>query len=532
MSLDHLQEPPSADRITNGVHAPPDGAADAGHAACNELVPVPAGRPEAGRRDPIPAQDPPEPASHRDIYGLIDVGGRRLAILALNIREAVPFPNSLSAIAASLPGLLGAMVLRQDTIPLIDMAVLLDIQSEVPMDKRVVIIVIDSDHRRLVGLVVDSLQGMTALEPQQIARMGVVGQSNLLAGGESFVNDGIVVGLFDPQILFDRPNLPYALQRNRKTGRGATAHSGQQAYLLCSYNDHGIAFPVRNIQATIPMNTIRDSPMRHGPCDGIIEHHDMEIPILDSLRILGLGRNNSRPERSSSVAMRVPTGGFICFEIDRFFDIVPAGEASLQKMPEVISSRSDLFLGILIRDDGSHFLVLDDEKLLGEEAVVQLASTTIKDLDTAEEEDARAAALGRSALYLLSTSAQRVMACTLTDIVEILRLPKSLLAAKVRHDGFMGTLSHRGHLIPVFAIASLLGECATFEDEKACVMLFRVDGQLFGAVVEELVEVARCTPIGAPQDKMLQKAGSGEFVPYFEMTRELPVSATGTNGAA
>lgn len=474
-----------------------------------------------------------------DIYGLIDLGGRILGIQAVHVREAVPFPDDISPMAVSLPGLLGAMVLRQDTIPLVDMAVMLGVPTDLPIRERVVIIVNDASHQRLLGLVVDRLQGMTSLDFTNTAEMCVVGRDHLLVGGRSFVNDGTVVGILDPQLLFDQPSLPYAIQRERTAARSNSLMFGdQQAYLLCSYSGHGIAFPVQDIHATIPTTPLCKSPMTYGACDGVIEHHGIEIPLLDTLQILGLGRNASRPERSASLAMRVPKGGLIAFEVDRFFDIVHTRTEDLLEMPQVLTTRHDLFSGIHMSATGDHYLVLHAECVLQEEAVVQLASTTVKDTEadaTQETEDkhtrtGNAAARAReaeNALYLISQSAKKRMATQLAEIVEILRLPPSLLAAEVRYDGYMGTLSHRSQLVPIFSVSNVLGAFPFYQEGKACVLLFRMEGQLYGAVVDELEAVSRCHPVGAPEDRVLRKMDNGEFLPSFELIRELPVNGGG-----
>ncbi|MEB3420687.1 chemotaxis protein CheW [Salipiger marinus] len=458
--------------------------------------------------------------AHAETYGLVGIAGTLVAIEVLHIREAVPFPGNVSPLAMDLPGLLGAMVLRQDTIPLTDIGAILGLYSEQPLSERVVIILMDDSQQRMIGLVVDSLQGMTSLDDQHLAEMGVVGSAALLAGGRSFVHDGLVVGILDPRILFDQPQLPFAHQRARPVGGRQAAQGGRSACLLCSYNGHGIAFPVEDIHATIPMHTLRDSPIAHGPCDGVIQLHGADIPILDSLQVLGLGANFCRPERSASVAMRVPAGGYVAFEIDRFFDIVHIRNDELLDVPSVISTRKNLFCGIHMRPDGSHYLVMDSGRVLRDQALEQLAATTAKDMS----DPGAVEALGPAELYLVSRSAQQRMACRLIDIVEILRLPESLLYAETRHDGYMGVLSHRARVVPIFSVASVLGEFAFYEENKACVLLFRLGEQLFGAAVEQLEEVTRCQPIGREAEKMLRKPDTGEFIQHFDLARELPVS--------
>ena len=122
--------------------------------------------------------------AHAETYGLVGIAGTLVAIEVLHIREAVPFPGNVSPLAMDLPGLLGAMVLRQDTIPLTDIGAILGLYSEQPLSERVVIILMDDSQQRMIGLVVDSLQGMTSLDDQHLAEMGVVGSAALLAGGQ------------------------------------------------------------------------------------------------------------------------------------------------------------------------------------------------------------------------------------------------------------------------------------------------------------------------------------------------------------
>ena len=495
MSLDESPGPLASD---------PD--APSGH----NLSPVTTGAAPASESPPVRAET----------YGLVGIAGTLVAIQVLHIREAVPFPGNVSPLAMDLPGLLGAMVLREDTIPLTDIGAILGLYSEQPLSERVVIILMDDSQQRMIGLVVDSLQGMTSLEEQHLAEMGVVGAPALLAGGRSFVHEGLVVGILDPDVLFAQPLLPFAHQRSRPAGGRQAVLRGGSACLLCSYNGHGIAFPVEDIHATIPMHTLRDSPIAHGFCDGVIQLHGVDIPILDSLQVLGLGSNFCKPERSASVAMRVPAGGHVAFEIDRFFDIVHIRQDELLDVPRVVSTRMDLFCGIHMRPDGSHYLVMDSGRVLRDQAVTQLAATTSKAMTDSGPAEVR----GPAEPYLVSRSAQQRMACRLIDIVEILRLPESLLYAETRHDGYMGVLSHRARVVPIFSVASVLGEFAFYEENKACVLLFRLGEQLFGAAVEQLEEVTRCQPVGRAAEKMLRKPETGEFIQHFDLARELPVS--------
>ncbi len=478
----------------------------------------------AAPADPVPADVAGGPV----IYGLLDVAGTILAVNALHIREATPYPERISPMAASFPGLLGAMILRDDTIPLVSLRTLLGIGGDCGAEDEVVIVL--SHEGRLVGLVVDALRGMTATQDSQTARMGLVGSGEPPTGARNFVHDGAVVGILEPETVFGIAGLPFSdrsLRVRNPDGSSRSGHSGQRAaYLLSSYQNHLIAFPVDDVQATIPMTPLADSPVVHGYCDGVITYHGHDIPVVDTLQVLGIGSNFSRPERSASVALRFGGNGYLAMEIDRFFDIVHCSLAEIRPLPAVISTRQDLFLGVYEAEDGRHYLVVDPEACRGDQDLANLASSTLPETaQDAEDQGGRRRSLSRD-LYLVFRAAKRV-ASRLTDIVEIIRLPPQMHYCDVRHDGYMGTISHRSQLVPVFSIANMLGDFPFYEEEKASVLLFREGDQLFGMAIEQLEAVERCQPAPPPASDMVQSQKKGEFLPLFDLAGAMPGSGGG-----
>lgn len=460
------------------------------------------------------------------IYGLVDVGTRRLAVSAMSIREAVPFPESISPVPMSLPGLLGAMVLREETVPLVDLEVLLGIppeQSALP--DRVVIVVSDRQRTHLLGLVVNALRGMETMDASRTMEMGAINRSELLAWHRSFVKDNKVVCILELETLFELPDLPFARPRDRRELSAGRATKDRIAVLLCNYNGVGLAIPTLDVHATIPLSPVKNSPVAFGFCDGIIQHHGKEIPILDTLHLLGLGRNFCRPERTASIALSHSNGGLIALEIERFFDISHVDRSDLRVMPSVISDVSHLFQGVHIsRLDGEHYYVLDTEAILREAAVEQLAATVRVDDEARTNQAPRAIGSHRTAeQYLISRSAQKRMASLLTDVVEIVRIPAHLQYCDVRQDGYMGTLNHRNQLVPVFSVPHLLGEFAFFDENQACILIIRVGNQMYGAAAEELEATAMCYRVGSSTDMMVCQAATGNCIPLIDFKRLLPL---------
>jgi len=472
--------------------------------------------PEAPLSETKTSPDQALPGRSSIIYGLLDLAGTILAVNALHIREATPYPEKISPMATQFPGLLGAMILREDTIPLIDLGCLLRLDRSSPQSQKVVIVISHKD--RLLGLVVDALHGMTEVQGNDTTKMDVVGIDGLTAGARNFVYEDSVVGILEPETIFEMVGLPFSHRTSLEVSEESADTKSQAAYLLCSYNDHYIAFSVGDVQATIPMTPLDESPIVYGYCDGVVHHHGRDIPVIDTMKLLGLGANFSRPERSASVALRMRDGAFLALEIDRFYDIVHCSDEAIMPLPPLITTRNDLLRGVLRANDARHYMVVDSQSFRDDTDLSNLARSTISERTEKEINAKKSQSISRDQ-YLVFRAAGR-MACRLTDIVEIIRLPDQMLYADVRFDGFMGTLSHRNQLVPILSIANMLGEYPFYEEQKASVLLFRCGSQLLGMVIENLEAVERCSP--APEADLIQVLKTKEFLSLFDITQAVP----------
>lgn len=457
------------------------------------------------------------------IFGLVDIVDSVLAIDAANIREAVPFPDKISHLPVVLPGLIGAMVLRNDTIPLVDLSHVLQLENPRPMADRVIVVTLHDG--KLVGLVVDALRGMTTIGKNVIIDMAVVGAGPLVAGAKSFVQNDAVISILEPQTVFDIPGMPYSRQHDH-AGKGAADHfKTRHSFLLCSYKDRGIAFPIEKIHSTIPLSRINDSPIAVGICDGVIRQYDQDIAIVDTLKFFELGANAHRPERSAAIALKFPGGDVLAFEIDHFFDIVHVTPEDLQPVPAVMFSRGALFRGVYLDEEGKHFFVADADACRHDEGLQQLAQATRQEQPQTTRKSHGRASQAQPSLHLIFKAGNR-LACKITDVVELIRMPQHLLDANVRGDGMMGTLNHRNQLVPVFCAASLHGEFCSYDQEKASVLLFRKDGQLYGIAVEQLESVERCTLLESDAQILARPVKTGEFIIVFNILSIIPTAET------
>ena len=432
--------------------------------------------------DPDTAE-PQDCAAESDVIGLVAVGDTLIGLSVAHVREAVPRPDRLSALPMSVPGLLGAMILREQTIPVVDMRRILDLP---PRTDAGGIVIVLRNRGKLIGLLADSLRGMASIPHADRRPIRSIRADQSGRRRTTFVQDGTVVTLIEADEIFGDPELPFVDEADRAGGQRAGGRT--KAYLLCGYNGHDMAIEATEVEATQPLSALLDSPVATGMCDGVVRHHDREVPILDTLKAFGLGGNFCRPEQTAGVLIRFPDRGLLGFELDRFHDIVRLSEAQMIDRPAVVATRSELFRGAYIRDDGRRFLVVDLDRLKAEAQFQEFATATLRPVE-APEAEAEAEVLSRD-LYLIFRAAKR-LACPIDDAFEIIRIPEEIMYADARHDGYVGSITHRRMVVPIFCMARILGEYVFYDESDSGILLVRRGGQMFGFMVEKFHEVSR-----------------------------------------
>ncbi|WP_320821855.1 chemotaxis protein [Reinekea sp.] len=138
--------------------------------------------------------------------------GRQFALGTLKIRELVPYQH-ITPMLNSQPGVLGAVTIRQQTIPVIDMAQTIG-SGPVPQDQLAKSFIIVTDcQRKIVGFLISGIDKIIETNWKQIKAPAKALGSNVFITGTVEVDDKLVQ-LMDVELLIDRsyPNLSTNVQ--------------------------------------------------------------------------------------------------------------------------------------------------------------------------------------------------------------------------------------------------------------------------------------------------------------------------------
>jgi purine-binding chemotaxis protein CheW len=429
------------------------------------------------------------------VYGVLMIGESQVALPLAGLREVIPCPPQLIVLPSPAIGLLGAVDLRGQVIPVLDLRVVLQVPA-VRTSEQVIVVVIHDD--RILGLLADEVRGVTTVCSDQLYAMTAVGDGELLFS-HSFERpeDASVVSVLDVAAICRLPDTPVVRDSGRhqddpnRAGREAGDTLGR-SMLLMRCGAIGLGIEIEHVHATLPHLDVQASPLRHGVCLGVIDYGGVQVPVIDPLQLMAMGVLPA--DRVQGLVVRFEAG-LIVLLLTEVIEIVQVHAHELLDLPPFTVRRPEFFRGVVEIGELGDFLVLDSSTLLGSEQL-QILST----LNLANDENGASAAEqsdwaepGRGSddegtgggLYLTYSVAGEI-ASPLDQIVEILPYPKDFASLGDPDGLVMGLLTHRDGVVPLVCLATLLGRDDRPDPATACVLLVQAGSGTIGLVVTSL----------------------------------------------
>ncbi|MEZ0493850.1 chemotaxis protein CheW [Kineococcus sp. TBRC 1896] len=228
--------------------------------------------------------------------GLLRVQGALVALPVDVLREVVPLPERFDALPTAAPGLVGAVLLRESVLPVLDLAALSGTTGTGPATQAAMGVVVLVHDGRALGLLVDSVHDVVTLDTAALQPLAA-GDQRLFTAAFVRPGTGEVGSLLDPAAVFGVPGV-LAMTTSRDGGGAPPAGTGggelDPAHLVvrCTSADGTadvlLALDVADVQTTLPSLTPRPSQLSSASCLGVTDHGDVRLPVLDPLALLGL----------------------------------------------------------------------------------------------------------------------------------------------------------------------------------------------------------------------------------------------------
>lgn len=473
-------------------------------------------------------------ATAAGLYGVFTVNDVQVALPLSELREVIPCPPSFEPLLASAPGLAGAVNLRHQVIPVVDLRLVLGMDNGSPMD----VIVIVAHEGYAFGLLATDVHGVVRVEPAELFEHAVGGNS-LPLFSRSFERADTVVCVLDSAAVQELPGMPVV--KGAGTGHGEPGRSGaieapDRTVMLLRCEPFGLCIDVTYVHSVIPELLVKSSPLDGPSVRGVVLLGDHEVPVIDPLAFLGLG---SLPVGGAErgVALNFERG-LIVLSVSDVVRIVPAPTDAVLPLPDSGLPASGYLEGILSPPDSDPYLVLDGAAIRSSEELDTLAalglpvggSESTKLFQASEKPEEETPVDGDGTVLkivrkYLTYNAGTDVATPLDYITEILSYPADLIPITAG-GAVQGVFIHRGTAIPLVCLPTLVGRGQPAERDGSRVLLVESPRGYVGFAVPALRAIEESVWEQPAKDELQMHAvlGTSPLVEVGdgEQTRMLP----------
>lgn len=403
-----------------------------------------------------------------------------IGINVTHVREVIPVSEALQPMPSSVPGVAGCVALRGLLVPVLDLRVMLGRDSGATPG----IIVVLTLHGQVFAILADASRRI--IPASQLRDQDCLPGENGLPERlfpRLFLLEECLVAMLDPAAL-----LANGIPRTRDTRPAARQSDISEQYLLFEIEGKTFLLPVGRVDGTVPETDVGGDAMVSGPCEGAILRHDVEMALINPLKLVGMPASGSRPRASSAIVLTFDGDHRIALRADRVRDIVHIRQSMIQPMPRILARRGDLFSGIVTMSEGVWHHVLDPDALRQDAALRDFAALARRVGAGVGGSEGRGPR-GRQRTAILFRAGGH-FAMPVEQVQEIVALPAAVIEQESERS-HLCTLTHRNALLPIFALPQLVaGERPAFGPASA-VIVTTIGGERVGLAVEETVAVDR-----------------------------------------
>ncbi|WP_432968747.1 chemotaxis protein CheW [Dactylosporangium sp. CA-233914] len=445
------------------------------------------------------------------LFGVFTVAGVHVALPLSELREVIPCPASFNPLLAASPGVVGAVNLRHQVIPVLDLRLTLGISS--PTEQSVVVVA--SSAGSVFGLLADGVRGVVNVEEgEQLGMTASTELPPLFSRTFERAEDDTVVCVLDCAAIQRLPGIVLAddtggpsgaMAQVQAPGRGGGT-GGRRMMMLLRAGEIGLCVDVSHIHSVVPELILKSSPIDGGHIKGVIELGAHYVPAVDLLAVLGLGAL-APIDVKRGVALAYERG-LLTFAVTEVVSIVAVAGGEVLALPKVGLPSSRFAVGILPGQAGGSYVVLDGDALRADEDLGTLAALgtpvagTAPPRRAARDDDKPPARDGRVIEHrvrkYLTYSAGAEVATPLTQVAEIVPYPADVIPF-VGGGPMRGVFTQNRTSVPLVDLPGLIGRPVDVDPASARVLLVGGVGFIVPALraIEESTWEER-VPDGAP----------------------------------
>lgn len=426
--------------------------------------------------------------------GLLTLGELELAIPSQYLREAIPCPARLSRLPSTSPAVVGAVDVRGDLIPVLDLRPSLLLTASFEGLKRIVIV----QHReRVFGIVVDALGGVLAIPAASCRVIDVVNPQGAPLMRELFSMEGgaRVMSVLCLDGIMNLVNVPVSMRQARAPEpAGERKAQVWRPYVMFACGQTYLAMDAEVVDTVLDIDSLGATFTPSRGCLGVLQTHDRKLAVLDPLALLDLGHASMCSDRQVLVIkVGADAVGLLVRQVTR---IARLDESVSRPIPAMAFASPHFFNGMLPVEGLGEHLKISVPALLARDEVRSMASIHGRPATAPSAghmaqansaSDGKAAA--RRAETYLTFKLDVELAVVLKQVREILPVPPNITPIERMGDPRVGLFTHRDQVIPIIDLAELCGSPPTACGTDARLLVVEVKLGSMALLVSEVYTI-------------------------------------------
>lgn len=461
--------------------------------------------------------------------GIMRLCGRDLAVAATHIREVVPLPETLYPDFTGHADCIGAIVIRGQVIPVLDIAPRLGFPPR-SGGSGVVLILRHEDRR--IGLVMDLVSGLARIPGERVQpfHRSQPGPAQII--GHSFPHRDMLVGLIDAEAIFALPGVAHAVETGSDAKR--RLRSDTRSAVLVSVADTHLAIDAAIVVATLPGVQLRPSPAPASKWAGVVHYLGLEVPVVEDLTLFDLSGSAAEGQGGAIIVVKLDEKCLLGIRIDRVRSIRQLDSDSVRPLSGALAERLTLFAGAVRDREGLQSLYFDSDALRANPRLRMLGalSREVKaEATTAPGVISGAQGNGMQQAYVIFRMGGRHCAAALATVKQIIPLPDQQSGAQSPGSALRGMATYNGTPLPLLGISAVEEGGSA---EKPMVLIVEQAGAFSGLVVDKLENIVRAAeqrrpgPTGQGRFIQARVGGAAKAVPLYDLAEEVDrLSMTG-----
>lgn len=431
----------------------------------------------------------------KEIFASFLLNGNEFALSVSFVHEVIHSPSSFTPMPLAPKYLLGLFNLRGLIIPVVDLKVILKLNNgNDASEPKVAIIEYNGNY---IGLLFDSTCEVFKSQVEERSDFHDQKEGSVIKGvfkkdqGKRLIQILNISELFGLQGIPKEDTSANAIRERLKNSRGKRRQG-----ISFNVGDAQFAFEISEIREILKLHEVHHTALSIEDCIGAIDLRGLTVPIIDFGSLL----RYRKPDRE----LKVTTGDrrvivmkigneLIGLMVDSIESIISFYNDELISFPLLTTARREMFIGCILQNEERNILLLNCQKILSSEEILQITHGHAKLYNTADagEEFKKKENLLRQ--KFITFSIDQDYAINIGEVKEIIERSSDLVQAPNLPKHCSGLLNLRGTMIMIIDARQMYMNKKTEEGSENKVLIFEREGFHFGLIVDAVHAIVTFT---------------------------------------